>query len=306
MTNADDRSREARFAIIFGASSLVGRYLVKRLADRGFEGWCLSRRREPVPYETPPGFSWRIVAEAEILHAPASATLFSLAPISALPALIARTIGGGRVIALSTSSVLFKGGSSDPDERSLVQAFIQAEGEVRRLCQDRGMAWTIFRPTLIYDPGRDRNVSVIAAVVRRFGAFPIVWPGLGSRQPIHADDVAQAMAAAVDAAEAREALFDLPGGETLTYREMVRVIFKSLGKRPILVYLPLGVARATFRAWQASTGTRYSAASLERMNASLTVDPAPVRSALGITCRPFDPEFPDPASRPPASRPRPG
>ena len=74
---------------------------------------------------------------------------------------------------------------------------------------------------------------------------------------------------------------------------MVRAIFECLGRRPVLVYLPLRLARATFRVWQAVTGTRYGAECLDRMNMPLTLDPAPVPEALGITCRPFRPEFPD-------------
>ena len=281
------------FAVIFGATGLVGRYLVKRLADEGFEGLCLTRAAS-APYETPPGFSWRTVSGEERLRVPARAAMFSLAPISVLPALIARTVGGKRLIALSTSSALFKAQSSDPDERNLAQLLRRAEKEVRSLCQDRRIAWTIFRPTLIYDPGRDRNISAIAAFIRRFGVFPIVWPGTGHRQPVHAADVAQAMTAALSASSAREALFGLPGGETLTYREMVCRIFQSLGRRPVLIYLPLSFARAVFCVWRAVTGTKhYSAASLERMNVALTLDPAPVQEALGITCRPFRPGFPE-------------
>ncbi len=289
----DHRMGGKRFAVIFGATGLVGRHLAQRLAGGGFEGLCLSRSTEPAPYEAPPGFSWGSVSGEGILKVPASAALFSLVPISALPALVARFAGGDRLIALSTSSVLFKAKSSDPHERDLAQGLRRAEEEVQRLCEDRGIAWTIFRPTLIYDPGRDANVSAIADFVRRFGVFPIVRPGTGRRQPIHAGDVAQAMAAAPDASAARNALFGLPGGETLTYREMVRRIFESLGKRPVLLHLPLGPARMAFFAWRALTGARYSAASLDRMNMALTLDPAPVREAFGITCRPFRPEFPE-------------
>ena len=282
-----------RFAVVFGATSLVGGHLAQRLAGEGFEGWCLSRGTEPAPYEAPPGFSWGNMPEAEHLGVPASTVFFSLAPISALPALLSRTAGGDRLIALSTSSVLFKADSPDPHERDLARNLGRAEAEVQRICEGRGIAWTIFRPTLIYDPGRDGNVSVIADFVRRFGVFPIVRPGAGLRQPIHAADVAWAMAAAADASGARNRLFGLPGGETLTYREMVRRIFESLGKRPVLLHLPLGPARMAFFAWRAVTGARYSTASLERMNVALTLDPAPVREALGITCRPFRPEFPE-------------
>ena len=293
-TDIESRRGGKPFAVIFGATGLVGRYLAQRLADRGFAGLCLSRDTTPPPHELPPGFSWDAVPEEGSLKIPASATLFSLAPVPALPALIARITGGDRIIALSSSSAHFKLKSPDPDERNLAEALGRAEKEVRSLCQDRGIAWTIFRPTLIYDPGRDRNVSAIAAFIRRFRILPIVRPGIGRRQPIHADDVAQAMVAAQHTPGARGARFDLPGGETLIYREMVRRIFESLGRRPVLLHLPLGPARVAFHVWQTVTRSRYSAASLERMNVDLVLDPAPVRKALGLELRPFRPEFPEP------------
>ena len=296
-TDVDDRAGGKPFAVIFGATSTVGRYLVQRLADRGFAGLCLGRGTMPPRHELPPGFSWDVVSDEGSLNGlnvPASAALFSLVPIPALPALIARIAGGDRIIALSSSSACFKLTSPDPDERNLAHALGRAEKEVRLLCRERGIAWTIYRPTLIYDPGRDRNVSAIAACIRRFRAFPIVWPGTGRRQPIHADDVAQAMVAALDTPGARDTLFDLPGGETLTYLEMVRRIFESLGRRPVLLYLPLGPARAVFHVWRTVTRSRYSTASLERMNMDLVLDPTPVRKALGVAPRPFRPEFPEP------------
>ena len=297
MQDTDDKLDSKPFAVIFGATSLVGRHLAGRLADSGFEGLCLSRRRGPAWYETPAGFEWQTIADDKPLGVPASTILFSLAPISALPALVGRIAGAQRLIALSTSSVRFKAESSDPNERDLVRTLRRAETDVQMLCRDRAIAWTIFRPTLVYDPGHDRNVSTIAAFVRRFGVFPIAWPGTGRRQPIHADDVAQAMTVAAGVPDARGAIFDLPGGETLTYRVMVRRIFESSGRRPVLLYLPLGLARVAFNAWRAVTGAEYSVASLERMNMDLTLDPAPVRKALGITCRPFRPDPPEPLRR---------
>ena len=291
MPDTDHKLGAKPFAVIFGAASLVGRHLARRLSEGGFEGVCLSRREGHGRYEAPPGFAWRTLSAEDRLSVPASAILFSLAPIPALPALLDRIDGTDRVIALSTSSVYFKAESSDPDERRLVQTLKRAETEVQSLCAARAIAWTIFRPTLVYDPGHDRNITAIAAFVRRFGVFPVAWPGTGRRQPIHADDVAQAMAAAASAPSANGAIFDLPGGETLTYRTMVRRTIRSSGRRPFLLYLPLGLARLAFGAWRAATGAEYSAAALERMNMDLTLDPAPVRQALGITCRPFRPEL---------------
>ena len=290
----DDPGSKPPFAVVYGATGLAGRQLMEHLAGGGFEGLCLSRRSRPAPHGLPPGFSWKPLREEEDLCVPSTAVLFSLVPISALPALLERTGGGSRLIALSSSSVRFKAESSDPWERRQAQALSRAEQEVRRLCRNRGIVRTIFRPTLIYDPGRDRNVSAIAAFVRRFGFFPVVRPGIGRRQPVHAADVARAMAAAVHAPRTRDALLELPGGETLTYREMVCRIFESLGRRPVLLPLPLGLARTGFHVWRTLTGTPYSVAGLERMNADLVLDPEPLQDALGIVCRPFLPEFPDP------------
>ena len=289
-----DPGSKPPFAVVYGATGLAGRQLMEALGRRGFEGLCLSRRSRPAPHGLPPGFSWKPLREEEDLCVPSTAVLFSLVPISALPALLERTGGGSRLIALSSSSVRFKAESSDPWERRQAQALSRAEQEVRRLCRNRGIVRTIFRPTLIYDPGRDRNVSAIAAFVRRFGFFPVVRPGIGRRQPVHAADVARAMAAAVHAPRTRDALLELPGGETLTYREMVCRIFESLGRRPVLLPLPLGLARTGFHVWRTLTGTPYSVAGLERMNADLVLDPEPLQDALGIVCRPFLPEFPDP------------
>ena len=283
---------EGRHAVVFGASSIISRHLLRRLAERGFAGQCLSRRATLAPQEMPQGFAWRTLPAKGELRVPAGADLFSLAPVVTLPPLIARTTGGRRLVALSTSSVTYKMQSRDPSERTQAEAVRRAEEEIGRLCRERGISWTILRPTLIYDPGRDRNVSAIAAVARRFGFVPLAWPATGLRQPIHADDVAEAMVAALDAPGAAEAVLDLPGGETLTYRDMVRRIFRGLGRRPVLLYLPLGPARLAFRAWLALTGARYSTASLERMNKDLTFDPAPVNDILGMTCRPFRPVFP--------------
>ena len=277
-------------AAVLGATGMVGRRLLRRLADGGWRGVCASRG---VPARAaPPGFAWAALPAEGPLPLPPSATVFSLVPLPALPPLLARADGARRLVALSTASAVHKAASADPAERAFAADVVRAEGAVARLCRERGVAWTILRPTLIYDPGRDRNVSAIAAFARRARVFPIVPPGTGLRQPIHADDVARAMLAAADAPGARDALLDLPGGETVTWREMVRRVFRAQGLRPLLLPVPAAPARLVFRAWRAATGAPWSPALLERMNRDQTLDPAPARAALGIECRLFYPEFP--------------
>lgn len=274
-------------AVIFGATSIVGRYLMGHLVELGFTGVALTRSLNPAIKEHTPSFSWCEISNNERFSNLANTILFSLAPITALPGFLAKVGKIDRLIALSTSSIAYKGESADPFERSMVEQVIKAENKIRDLCRQKGIKFTIFRPTLIYDPGKDRNVTTIANFINRFKTFPVVWPGNGKRQPVHAEDVAEAMVAALNVPSAEGKMFNLPGGETLTYKKMVHRIFESLGRRPLIIYLPISMARAGFKIWKMLTGAKYSVASLERMNKDLTFNEKYIREVLQIKCRPF-------------------
>ena len=94
---------EGPHGVVFGASSMIGRHLVRRLTERGVTGQCLSRCSTPAQQEEAQGFSWRVLSAEGELRVPDAADLFSLVPIAALPPLIARMTGGRRLVALSTA-----------------------------------------------------------------------------------------------------------------------------------------------------------------------------------------------------------
>ena len=73
----------------------------------------------------------------------------------------------------------------------------QGEDALRKWAELNRVQWVILRPTLIYGYGQDKNVSEIARFVRRFGFFPLIGKAQGLRQPVHADDVAEACKAAL-------------------------------------------------------------------------------------------------------------
>lgn len=278
-------------AVIPGATSIVGRYLIKRLAKQGFTGVALTRSLNLPLEKLPIGFSWQTMSTTDLFPDNKPSILISLMPISALPSILLTIKNTKHLIALSTSSTAYKFDSSDKVERDLVFDVLEAEKKIQKLCKQKKIKCTIFRPTLIYDPGRDKNISAIAHFITRFKVFPVVSPGKGKRQPIHAEDVADAMVTALINNAAIGKVFDLPGGETLTYKEMVNRIFVSLDIKPFFIYMPLRFAKIVFFVWKIITKTQYSPASLERMNRDLTFDIKPVTDAIGIKCRAFFPKF---------------
>lgn len=164
-------------------------------------------------------------------------TFVSTAAIWLLPQHIPELARRGvqRIVCFSSTSVFGKASSANAEEKALVQKFNDAEDEIARLCQEYGIAWTIFRPTLIYGVGLDKNVCAVARFIRRFHLFPIAYPGRGKRQPVHADDLALAVISALANPKTAGKVYNLSGGEELEYREMVARIFQFLGMSPRII-----------------------------------------------------------------------
>ncbi len=284
---------ENKQAVVLGATSIVGSFLCERLADAGYGGEATSREPPQGTGDLPPAFRWRrLDARApETWRAPSDALVFSLAPLPKLVPLLPQLTDARQIIALSTTSLFYKNQSSDLDERSFISNLRSAEQELQLFCAEQGIAWTLLRPTLIYCPGRDRNVTAIARQITRFGFFPVAAPGNGLRQPVHADDIAQAAVAALDNAEARNQAFTLPGGETLPYRDMVQRIFEALDREPRIIALPGALLSLAFRVTRRFTGLDYSTALFERMNLDLAFDDKEAKRVLGYAPRRFLPKF---------------
>lgn len=280
-----------RRLLVLGATSLIGRFLMPRLADAALDVTALSRNSNV----DSPGVRWLqgdLADPGLAARLPEVDAVISLSPIWLLPqALEALTqIGARRLIAFSSTSRLTKIDSSVAQERVVAQRLANGEDETIAACAAAGMVWTIFRPTLIYAEGQDQNVSRLASLISRVGVLPLSGAGGGLRQPVHADDLASAVLATLDARQSFDAIYALPGGETLTYREMATRVFEGLDRKPrILSFHPtvwrLGLSLASPLLPGATVGMG------ERMVADLTFDGAPAAAAFGWSPRPFHPDF---------------
>lgn len=281
-------------SLVLGASSLVGRHLLPRLAaaapvialsrhppagGAGRVRWVAGDLRRPDQIDE--------ALRAEPLRAE---VVFSCSPIWLLDDAVLETLrrrGMRTLVAFSSTSVVTKAASPVASEQAVVQALAAGEAAVARI-GGTGVAWTVLRPTLIYDEGRDGNVSRIAGLVRRFGVFPMAGAGQGLRQPVHADDLAE-LAVRAGAAPA-DRVFDAPGPETLPYRTMVQRVFEGVGRPPRIVAVPEPLLRAAMAVAQPLL-PGVNPQMLARMNADLVFDIDPVAQAYDWSPRPFEPRF---------------
>ncbi|TAN65000.1 MAG: NAD-dependent epimerase/dehydratase family protein [Methylobacter sp.] len=279
---------------VLGATSLVGECLRHQLAQVGYGITAYSRHAVT---QVEDGVKW---LQLPISHPPTVDILakkddslplwICVAPIWVLPEHFAllEAHGAQRVVALSSTSRFSKDKSSDPEEQAVARRLADAEARVREWAEKRGIEWVIIRPTLIYGLGRDKNIAEIAHFIRRLGFFPLLGKANGLRQPIHAEDVAAACSAALQAPCATNRAYNISGGETLTYRDMVARIFTALDRRPYLLTVPLWFFRLAVAILRCLPRyRRWSTAMAERMSSNLVFDHTEAEQDLGFKPRTF-------------------
>jgi nucleoside-diphosphate-sugar epimerase len=259
-------ARPEERVIVTGSTSLIGDYLLPHLVEKGFEVHAISRTPRFNENVYSPEEAGRLPCD-EILqgqkmiwhqldisqNSPAlprqAHTLIHLAPLAILPPLIDHlaSLGIQRIIAFGSTSLYTKQNSGYQREREMARKLAESEQQIAELCAKHHIHWTVFRPTLVYSLGRDKNITTITQFIQRFGFFPLVGAGKGLRQPVHAEDLATACIEVLDKPISFGKAYNLSGGETLTYREMVRRIFVHLDKPNRIVTIPLPALRIVLR-----------------------------------------------------------
>lgn len=282
-----DEQTLSRCVGLLGASSLIGQCLLEKLTNAGWR--VLAYSRQPEKQENRDGIEWRAISSIAA-NVPLPKVWISAAPIWVLPDYLGllETQKIKRLIVLSSTSRYTKTDSSDQKEQFLVQQLVRAEQHIQRWSECQHIEWVILRPTLVYGLFQDKNIAEIARFIRRFGFFPVFGRAIGLRQPIHAEDVADTCVSALKARQANSRSYNLSGGETLSYRDMVIRIFAALGAKPRFLSVPLPLFRIVVTCLRCCPRYRHwSVAMAERMNCDLVFDHQDAVRDLAFQPRPF-------------------
>lgn len=280
----------SRRVAVLGGTSQVARFLVPRLTAGGRRVTVYSRAQPqwmfdaPVRKVTLETLADRIAADG------GPATLFWLPPILLLPPWLDSLYDAGvvRIVAFGTTAMFYKAESHSPIDRDFARRTAEAEAALGDAGRRRGLVWTVLRPTMTYGCGQDDNVTNIARFARRFRCFPLAGRAAGLRQPVHADDLAAACVAVEDRPVTSGRAYNLSGGETLTYADLVARVFRALGQIPVLLPLPAGILTVVLAGLRRMPKYRgLSPDMVVRMQRDLCFDHAEARRDFGYAPGPF-------------------
>lgn len=269
--------------LVLGARSQTGVATVPRLLAAGHRVDALTRSPPAAEIE---GLRWHrgaLPAGSPTL-APRYDALLSLGPLDACTDWLERAAPDcPRWVALGSVSVVSKADSPDPEERRLAAALAAAETGFQAQARRRGASALLLRPTMIYGAGLDRNLTALARLAARLRLlpFPLLFGAGGVRQPLHVDDLAAALLAAL-ARPAVTGVLAVPG-PALHWWAIFGAIAASLGV--VRVRVPMALARLAC----GLRGDRLGTAMLARFCTDQIADDSAARAALGHAARPFRP-----------------
>lgn len=277
-----------RRALLFGGSGQIGVPVVERLLGGGWQVLALSRAEQAQRQR----LTW-LRGDLQSMQAVPEGidAIFSLGPLDHFSEWYARVRPqAARVIAFGSTSLETKKTSADAHERDVAVRLRTAEARIFATAATLQANATLLRPTLVYGAARDRTLTRIAALARRSGFFVLPRSATGLRQPVHVQDLADAVLAAVEARAAFGQSYALPGGETLDYARMVARTLQSLHPPARLFRVPAPLFGAAlqgarlFGKMQALSDTAVA-----RMGEDLVFDVEPARRDFGYAPRAFEP-----------------
>jgi uncharacterized protein YbjT (DUF2867 family) len=273
---------------VIGGSGFLGGHVVPRLLSAGHEVSALGRSTDAMARVAALGahpLSGDLDDPASLesaLRVSGADTLVSLASLGFghAPTIVAAAEDTRieRAVFVSTTAIFTTLDAPSKPVR------LAAEDAVR----SSSLAWTIIRPTMIYGTPDDRNLSRLLRVVRRSPVM--IAPGGGRRlqQPVHVEDLADAIVRAAERAVAIGQSYDVAGPEPLSFRRLVGEAAQAVERQVRLVSVPMGPAIALARIYERlSRRPRLTAEHLERLAEDKAFDIEPARRDLGYAPRAF-------------------
>jgi uncharacterized protein YbjT (DUF2867 family) len=142
---------------------------------------------------------------------------------------------------------------------------------------------------MIYGAQGENNVHRIAGLIKRFSVIPLPGGGKSLIQPIHVDDVVEAVVRALGAPQALGQAIPIAGPQAVSYADFVRAIACAIGRRVWIVALPYPVMGAL--AWMTTIVPGVPSiknTELQRLLEDKSVETQSMADVLGLTPRPLD------------------
>jgi nucleoside-diphosphate-sugar epimerase len=242
-------------ALITGAAGVMGARLVERVLDAGWQvralvlpGDLQRSRLEALGCEMREGDVSQAASLAGLCEG--VDTVYHLAAVIVSPdASVFRRVnrdgtenlvreasraGVRHFVYVSSASVTY------PRRTPYADSKLEAEGIVRAAT---GLAHTIVRPTLVYEPGGGQELMMFLDYLRRFPVVPFIGSGRALKRPVWSADVVDGLARLLGSSIALGKTYNLSGAEAISMLALARLLLTHHDRQRPFVHLPVPLCR---------------------------------------------------------------
>lgn len=137
---------------------------------------------------------------------------------------------------VSSASVTYPRRTPYAESKLAGERFVQAAAP--------GMAYTIVRPTLVYEQGGGQELMMFLDYLRRFPVVPFIGDGRAIKRPVWSEDVVDGLAALAGNRCAWGKTYNFSGAEPISMRELARLLLLHLDRPRPLLPVPVPLCRA--------------------------------------------------------------
>ncbi len=242
-----------RLVTVFGGSGFLGRYAVRALAQSGFRIRVAVRRPDLAFDLQPLGRVGQIHPVQANLRFPDSVTraaegadvvvnLVGIMNPSGAQTFEAVQAEGAAAVARAAkengAQLIHVSAIGAAEKSDSVYARTKAAGEKTALAENA----VVFRPSVVFGP-EDDFFNRFASLARILPALPLIGGGNTLFQPVFVGDVAVAILKAAEGKAAPKTIYELGGPETKSFRELMELLLRQIGRERLLVPVPFGLAK---------------------------------------------------------------
>ncbi|MBK6335873.1 MAG: DUF2867 domain-containing protein [Betaproteobacteria bacterium] len=282
-------------ALVFGASGYVGTHLVPALAARGATVRAAARRRSVLEARDWPGIE---LVQADALApdtlGPALAgvdvayyLVHSMAAGRDFPRLDREAAENFRAAAerAGVRRIVYLGGLQPAGDAS---THLASRGETGGILRQGTVPVTEVRAGVIIGPG-SAAFEVIRDLVFHLPAMVTPRWVHSRSQPIALDDVLDYLVRLPELAQAEGAIYDVGGPEVLTYAQMMREFGDLVGRRPVIVPVPVLTPRLSSYWLNLVTAvpTNVARALIDGLEHDVLADDAAIRALIPLPLKTY-------------------
>jgi nucleoside-diphosphate-sugar epimerase len=146
----------------------------------------------------------------------------------------ARRAGVPHFVYVSSASVVY------PRRTRYAESKLEAE----QLVKGSGLAYTIVRPTLVYEQGGGQELMMFLAYLRRFPVVPFIGAGRAKKRPVWSEDIVDGLVRLANAKVAHGKTYNFSGAEALSMRDLAELLLLHHDKPRPFLHLPVWACRA--------------------------------------------------------------